>query len=53
MPVRTEADATRATVRIDEMRESLRIVRQALERLEATPGPVMIEDPKIGWPARL
>jgi NADH-quinone oxidoreductase subunit D len=33
------------------MRESLTIIRQALDRLE--PGPVMVEDPKIGWPAQL
>ncbi len=38
-------------VRMREMRESLRIVAQALERLE--PGPIMVEDPKIAWPARL
>ncbi len=53
VPVRTEADAySRYVIRIAEMRESLRIVEQALERL-AEPGPVMVEDPKVGWPAKL
>ncbi len=41
----------RFEVRIDEMKQSLRIVQQCLERLE--PGPVMVEDPKVAWPARL
>jgi NADH-quinone oxidoreductase subunit D len=36
-----------------EMRESLSIVRQALERLQDTPGPVMVDDPKVGWPPKL
>ena len=54
VPTRTEGDAyARYRVRIDEMRESLKIVEQALDRLEATPGPVMIEDPKVGWQSRL
>jgi NADH-quinone oxidoreductase subunit D len=53
VPVRTEADAyARYLVRLAEMRESLRIAEQALERL-AEPGPVMIDDPKIGWPPQL
>jgi NADH-quinone oxidoreductase subunit D len=53
VPVRTEADAySRYVIRIAEMRESLKIVEQALERL-AEPGPVMVEDPKVGWPAKL
>jgi NADH-quinone oxidoreductase subunit D len=53
VPVRTEADAyARYVLRLDEMRESLRIVEQALERLEE-PGPVMVEDPKVGWPVKL
>ena len=42
----------RFEVRIAEMRESMRIVRQAVDRLRE-PGPVMIDDPKIGWPVRL
>jgi len=53
VPVRTEADSyARYVVRIAEMRESLRIVEQALERLRE-PGPVMVEDPKVGWPVKL
>jgi len=51
--VRTEADAyARYAIRLDEMRESMRIVEQCVERLEE-PGPVMVDDPKVGWPAHL
>ena len=54
VPVRTEGDAyARYVVRIEEMRQSLRIVGQAMDRLEDTPGPVMVDDPKVGWPPRL
>jgi NADH-quinone oxidoreductase subunit D len=50
---REEADSyARYRVRIDEMRESMRIVEQAVDRL-AEPGPVMIEDPKVAWPSKL
>ncbi len=42
----------RYVVRMQEMRQSLRIVEQCLDRLRE-PGPVMVEDPKVGWPARL
>jgi NADH-quinone oxidoreductase subunit D len=53
VPVSTEADAyARYVIRIAEMRESLKIVEQALERL-TEPGPVMVEDPKVGWPVKL
>jgi NADH-quinone oxidoreductase subunit D len=53
VPVRTEADCyARYLVRLAEMRESLRIVEQCLERLEE-PGPVMVADPKVAWPSRL
>jgi NADH-quinone oxidoreductase subunit D len=41
----------RYLVRVNEMRQSLRIVEQALDRL--APGPVMIGDKKIAWPAQL
>jgi NADH-quinone oxidoreductase subunit D len=54
VPVRTEGDAyARYLVRLAEMRQSLRIVEQAIDRLEDHPGPVMVEDPKVGWPPRL
>jgi NADH-quinone oxidoreductase subunit D len=52
VPVRSESDCfARYQVRVEEMRQSLRIVRQCLDRLE--PGPVMVEDPKVRWPAQL
>jgi NADH-quinone oxidoreductase subunit D len=52
VPTRTESDVfARYDVRMEEMRQSLRIVEQCLDRLE--PGPVMIEDPKLRWPAQL
>ena len=43
---------SRYLVRIGEMRQSLRIVEQCVERLRE-PGPVMVEDPKVRWPAQL
>ena len=49
---RTEADAyARYRIRLDEMRQSLGIIEQCLDRLE--PGPVMVQDPKVAWPAKL
>jgi NADH-quinone oxidoreductase subunit D len=42
----------RFRLRVAEMWEALRIVEQCVERL-AEPGPVMIEDKKIAWPAQL
>ncbi|MER7399954.1 NADH-quinone oxidoreductase subunit D [Streptomyces sp. NPDC000151] len=41
----------RFLLRLEEMRQSLRIVEQCLDRLE--PGPVMVGDKKIAWPAQL
>ena len=53
VPVREAADCyARFELRLEEMRQSLRIIEQSLERL-AEPGPVMIEDPKVAWPSRL
>ena len=44
----------RLRIRINEMWESLKIVEQCLQRLSAMgPGPVMIADRKIAWPAQL
>jgi len=52
VPLRAAGDCyARYEVRVEEMRQSLRIVEQCLGRLE--PGPVMIEDPKLRWPAQL
>jgi len=52
VPTATSADVWgRYEVRLAEIRESLKIVEQAVDRLE--PGPVMIEDRKIAWPAQL
>src|SRR5580693_2125804 len=41
----------RYLVRINEIRQSCRIIEQALDRLR--PGPTMVEDKKIAWPAQL
>jgi len=57
VPVSQTCDAYgRYRLRMDEMDQSLRIVEQCLERLSGprpANDPVMIEDAKIGWPARL
>jgi NADH-quinone oxidoreductase subunit D len=60
VPVNDMCDAYgRYLVRMDEIEQSLRIVRQCVDRLAArgTGGPdkdpVMIRDAKIGWPAAL
>jgi len=43
----------RYLIRIKEMKESLKIIEQCVDKLAKQPGPVMIEDRKIGWPADL
>lgn len=55
VPTGTGADCyTRAVLRLEECYQSLRIVEQALARLDATAGePVMVADRKIAWPAQL
>src|SRR2546428_5859558 len=50
VPVRTEGDAyARYSVRVAEMRESIKICRQVLERITPT-GPFAADDPKITPP---
>lgn len=41
----------RYVIRVREMRESIKIVEQCLDRLR--PGPVMLTDKKLAWPADL
>ncbi|HEY0450934.1 NADH-quinone oxidoreductase subunit D [Actinophytocola sp.] len=52
VPTSTAADAyARYLLRVEEMHQSLRIITQCLKKIE--PGPVMVEDAKIAWPAKL
>jgi NADH-quinone oxidoreductase subunit D len=52
VPTSNDADVwARYVVRIAEIRESLKIIEQALDRLR--PGPIMVADKKIAWPAQL
>ncbi|MFV0462636.1 MAG: NADH-quinone oxidoreductase subunit D [Nostocoides sp.] len=51
---RSNCDAyDRLRIRLDEIHQSLRIVQQCIDRLQANPGPVMVADKKIAWPAQL
>ena len=53
VPVGADGDCyDRYLVRMQEMRESCRIVRQALERLKTTPGEVLIEDRRFVLPPK-
>ncbi|HEU0102202.1 MAG TPA: NADH-quinone oxidoreductase subunit D [Mycobacteriales bacterium] len=52
VPTETTGDGwARFRVRLRELYESLKIVEQALDKLE--PGPIMVADTKIAWPAQL
>ncbi|HEY1570887.1 MAG TPA: NADH-quinone oxidoreductase subunit D [Pseudonocardiaceae bacterium] len=52
VPTSTDADSfARYLLRLEEIHQSLGIVKQAMKKLE--PGPVMVEDAKIAWPAQL
>jgi NADH-quinone oxidoreductase subunit D len=52
VPVRETGDVwARYEVRVAEMRESLKIIEQCLDKLR--PGPIMVADKKIAWPAQL
>ena len=52
VPTATEADCfARFLLRLEEIHISLNLIRQALDKLE--PGPVMVDNPKVAWPAQL
>ncbi|GGQ70681.1 NADH-quinone oxidoreductase subunit D [Couchioplanes azureus] len=52
VPTATTGDVWgRYLVRVAEIRESLKIIEQALDRLR--PGPIYVEDKKIAWPSQL
>ncbi len=55
VPTSHDADSySRTVLRIEEIYQSLRIVEQCVERLQSMgPGPVMVADKKIAWPAQL
>jgi NADH-quinone oxidoreductase subunit D len=53
IPVGVNGDCyDRYLVRIEELRESNRIIRQCIDWLRANPGPVMTDDHKVGPPSR-
>ncbi|MCH8336614.1 MAG: NADH-quinone oxidoreductase subunit D [Proteobacteria bacterium] len=54
IPVGTNGDCyDRYLVRVEEMRQSNRIIQQCVDWLRKNPGPVMIDDNKIVAPARV
>lgn len=55
VPVAQSADSWgRLVLRVEECYQSMKIVEQTLDRLQKMgPGPVMVEDKKIAWPAQL
>ena len=54
IPVGVNGDCyDRYLVRIEEMRQSNRIIQQCIEWLRANPGPVMLDDYKIAAPKRV
>ncbi len=53
IPVGTNGDSyDRYLVRVEEMRQSNRIIRQCVDWLRKNPGPVMIDDHKLAPPSR-
>jgi NADH-quinone oxidoreductase subunit D len=54
IPVGVTGDCyDRYLVRVEEMRQSNRIIKQCVDWLRANPGPVMTEDHKVAPPSRL
>ncbi|WP_426593079.1 NADH-quinone oxidoreductase subunit D [Cellulomonas sp. McL0617] len=55
VPVAETADSWgRLVVRVEECYQSMKIVEQTLDRLQKMgPGPVMVADKKIAWPAQM
>ena len=53
IPVGTNGDSyDRYLVRVEEMRQANRIIRQCIDWLRENPGPVMIDDHKLAPPSR-
>ena len=53
IPVGVNGDCyDRYLVRVEELRQSNRIIRQCIKWLRANPGPVMADDPKVAAPSR-
>ncbi len=53
IPVGTNGDSyDRYLVRVEEMRQSNRIIQQCIQWLRANPGPVILEDNKVAPPKR-
>ena len=53
IPVGVNGDCyDRYLVRVEEMRQSNRVVRQCVDWLRANPGPVMLDDAKLAAPTR-
>ena len=53
IPVGTNGDCyDRYLVRVEEMRQSARIIKQAVAWLRANPGPVMVDNYKVAPPSR-
>ena len=54
IPVGTQGDCyDRYLVRVEEMRQSTRLIRQCIDWLRNNPGPVMLDDHKISPPSRV
>jgi len=53
IPIRTEGDAlARYFVRLDEMKESIKIIKQCLDKLETVKGPIRANDAKKSYPSK-